>query len=302
MKKVISILLVITTLFYVSCYSQKKDKTGEEQKQISTTKSLIQLNFNNFEKVTGSGIALVSFWSENCKSWNEITPILEELAKEIPEVTFASLNIENNKKIINDLRLRIRNDVPTFIVFVDGEPVDGLVDVQTKEIIKGKILTAKKNKETMDAFNSGKISFMEAYDFTLPDLNGNEVTLSKIGGLIILDFWATWCSPCKNEIPYLQQFYDEYKEKGLTVIGVSSEAPETIKKFKKELDIKGTKISYIILVDQKRETSSKFSIRSIPTTYFIGPDGNLIKKETGFTPQYAESFKKIIEENLPKQK
>ncbi|MBC8526352.1 MAG: redoxin domain-containing protein [Candidatus Cloacimonetes bacterium] len=347
MKRIVSLLLIVIFLSYISCSSKKEDnqttkeyeqtETNEftslkekenevtkDQKKAETTKpvsskekenqtikkqtqtekakSIVNLNSDNFEEVIKNDIVVIEFWTERCENYKEMEQILEKLSYEIPDITFAKINVDENSTLINKLRLRIRDDVPTLIIFTEGIPVDGFVGIKPEEIIKEKIVAAKKNKETMDAFESGKINFIEAFDFTLPDLKGKKTTLSKIKGLIILDFWATWCGPCKAEIPYLQQFYDEYKDRGLTIVGVSSETQDKIKKFKNDMENKGTKISYIILVDQTREVSSKFGIRSIPTTYFIAPNGSLISKETGFAPQYADKFKKIIEENLPKQK
>jgi len=137
-------------------------------------------------------------------------------------------------------------------------------------------------------------------DFTLPDFDGNMHTLSDFEGLIILDFWATWCPPCRVEVPYLQAFYDEYKDKGLTIIGISNEPVATQKKFQKEMQDSGVKMDYILLVDSTRKAFGDYGIEGIPTTIFTNSKREMIFKEVGFAPQYAEKFREVIEANLPK--
>lgn len=138
-------------------------------------------------------------------------------------------------------------------------------------------------------------------DFTLYDLEGNPVTLSELDGLIILDFWATWCPPCRVEIPYLQSFYDEYGVEGLNIVGISTEDVETQEAFVKEMREEGIDMSYHLLVDPDGEITSLYGIRGIPTTIFIDDDLNEIDREVGFMPEYAERFRRIIEENLPEE-
>ncbi len=138
-------------------------------------------------------------------------------------------------------------------------------------------------------------------DFTLEDLEGDRVTLSDLDGLIILDFWATWCPPCKVEIPYLQDFYDEYKEEGLHILGISTEDISTQKNFKEQMKTEGTDITYTLLVDPDRQVTREYRIEGIPTTIFVDSELNQIEREVGFIPEYAINFRKIIEANLPER-
>ncbi len=139
-------------------------------------------------------------------------------------------------------------------------------------------------------------------DFTLNDLEGNPVTLSELDGLIILDFWATWCPPCKVEIPYLQSFHEEFGEQGLYVVGVSSEEVTIQKRFINDMKDEGVEMTYILLVDPEGLVTRKYGVRSIPTTIFARPDLSVIEREVGFRPEYAEKFRNIIEGNLPQTK
>jgi peroxiredoxin len=136
-------------------------------------------------------------------------------------------------------------------------------------------------------------------DFTLNDLDGNPVTLSELDGLIILDFWATWCPPCKVEIPYLQNLYNDYSDQGLHIIGISTEDINTQQRFIDQMRQDDVDMSYTLLIDPNGAVTRQYGIEGIPTTIFVKPDLSEIEREVGFIPQYAERFREIIENNLP---
>lgn len=253
---------------------------------------------NNFEELINNEFLLVEFIPADCDSCDDMLNILEEIQNEDSDIVVARMDVEKNQDFLDGIGLRIQDEIPTVLLFSNGDVQDYIVGMETKESIIQKIEDIKSKIRLWAEVEAGEASFFESFDFTLHDLDGNEVTVSKIGGLVILDFWATWCPPCKAEIPYLVDFYNTYKNRSLTVIGVSSETPEVLNDFVKNFS---TEIIYPILVDKDREISSMFGIRSIPTTFFIAPDGTLIKKEVGFSEESVPEFQKIIEENLPKQ-
>ena len=125
----------------------------------------------------------------------------------------------------------------------------------------------------------------EAPEFTLLDIDGTRTSLSDFKGkIIILDFWATWCPPCKAEIPHFVALYDEYKNKGLKVIGVSldSNPEKALPSFMEEY-----KINYTMLIADRNVTDSYGGIISIPTTFLIDREGNIIKKYIGYRDKYV---------------
>ncbi len=290
MKKLLLILTILAIFFTFAC--SKTDKKSETSKG-----KIIHLNEQNFKSVTKEGVVLIDFWADWCQPCKMIAPTIEELSQEMPDVKFTKVNVDENRRLAAQFRIR---NIPTLYILVNGSLFDGMVGVQSKDTIKEKLQKALDNYKIAKDLLSGKVKFTDVYDFTLPDINGKPVTLSKIKGMIILDFWATWCGPCKAEIPYLQKLYDKYKDKGLTVIGVTSESLNKLTDFRKQMQDNGTAMDYVLLRDEKREMVKKLGISSIPTTYFISPSGKLIKKETGFAPQFADEFEKIIKENLPK--
>ena len=118
----------------------------------------------------------------------------------------------------------------------------------------------------------------KAIDFKLKDLNGKEMSLSDLKGKkVFLNFWATWCPPCKEEMPEIQKLYEETKNSGVVIVAVEIGEPLiTVKSF-----IDSNKYSFKVLLDSDQGVSSKYNIASIPTSYFIDVDGNIISKKIG---------------------
>ena len=141
---------------------------------------------------------------------------------------------------------------------------------------------------------SSSAGFKEAPDFTLADINGNKKMLSDYKGrVVILDFWATWCPPCRAEVPHFIALYNEYREKGLEIIGVTLDhnAEEVARSFAEE-----NGINYTVLLGDRQVSDLYGGIMSIPTTFVIDKDGLIRKKYLGY--QDKEVFEKDIKELL----
>ena len=133
-----------------------------------------------------------------------------------------------------------------------------------------------------------------APDFVLPTLEGKNLRLFDFEGkIIILDFWATHCPPCRKEIPDFIKLYNEYRDKGLVIIGVSLDRGN-IKGLKRFCQNKG--VNYPIVIGNYEVTESYGGIRYIPTTFIIDKDKSIVKKFTGYTS--IDVFEREIEKLL----
>lgn len=122
-----------------------------------------------------------------------------------------------------------------------------------------------------------------APDFAVTDLQGRVVQLSKLRGkVVVVNFWATWCGPCRMEIPGLVKLYDRYREKGLEIVGLSLDnaGPDVVKTF-----IKEHRIPYPVAMATSEVRRRYGHPRSIPTTYFIDRRGRIAKRQVGYMPE-----------------
>jgi peroxiredoxin len=134
-----------------------------------------------------------------------------------------------------------------------------------------------------------KFNLMEDYDFTLEDLNGNKVTLSQLKGKkVFLNFWATWCPPCKAEMPDMEKLYQETKDSDLVMLAVNvGEDKKTVQDF-----ITKNNYNYTILLDTDGKISQLYQVSGIPTSYFIDTEGYLDSGTSGAIP--LESMREYV--------
>ena len=136
----------------------------------------------------------------------------------------------------------------------------------------------------------------QAPDFTLKDANGHTVRLSDYRGkVVLLDFWATWCGPCKIEIPWFQEFERQYKDKGFAVIGVAmdEEGWNVVKPFAQHMSI-----NYRVVVgdDTIGDLYANGGIDALPTTFLIDRGGRIASIHVGLSSK--SDFEDDIQELL----
>jgi len=129
----------------------------------------------------------------------------------------------------------------------------------------------------------------------LKTLDDQEMTLSALKGkVVLLDFWATWCGPCKESIPHLTQIYKSYHDKGFEVIGMSMDRGDvnTVRNFVKSIDI-----PYPIIITPD-EVARKYAITGLPTTFLIDREGKVREKMVGFNTTIAQQMVSKVSELL----
>lgn len=142
------------------------------------------------------------------------------------------------------------------------------------------------------SLHAGKRHIPTAPDFTLPGVNGDTIHLYDYKGkAVILDFWATWCSPCKAEIPGFIKMMKEYKDKPFIVIGVALDDPKRVDAFYKKY-----KINYPVAYGNREIARMYGGIRGIPTTFVLDKKMRIVKKFVGYRSE--ETFIEIIEKLL----
>jgi peroxiredoxin len=132
----------------------------------------------------------------------------------------------------------------------------------------------------------------EAPDFSLMSLDGQSVRLRDLRGkLVLLNFWATWCAPCLHEMPSMERLYQTFKPTEFVLLAVSMDrqGAEVARPFADNL-----KLTFPILLDAASEVAREYSVRGLPTTYLIAPDGLLIGAVIGARDWYRTEAKALI--------
>ncbi|MEN1969643.1 thiol-disulfide oxidoreductase ResA [Lentibacillus sp. N15] len=139
----------------------------------------------------------------------------------------------------------------------------------------------------------------KAPDFQLQQVSQNNelktIRLSDLKGKgVMLNFWATYCKPCEAEMPYMQQLYPKYKEKGIEIVAVSLDASElVINRFIDKYDL-----TFPILHDKKSQVMDLYKVGPIPSTFFINSEGEIVRKVDGALT--LESLEGYLQQIQPK--
>lgn len=154
-------------------------------------------------------------------------------------------------------------------------------------LVAVKVLTSGNNSTEYSVVPS-VVNFL-APELTLNDLNGKEIDISDYRHQIVLiNNWATWCPPCKSEMPTLQQYFNAHSDQGFMLIGIDAGEPsEDVEKFVSEYDL-----TFPILLDLNNESLSAFHNDSLPSSYVIDHNGNVVLAWTG--PINREMLEKYL--------
>lgn len=131
--------------------------------------------------------------------------------------------------------------------------------------------------------------------FALRDVNGQEVSLEQYKGqVVVLSFWATWCGPCKQEMPHLNKMYTELKDKGFVVLSISSDDARTASQVKPFIARMG--YAFPVLLDKESKVTGTYNpTKTLPYTVVIGRDGQIASRHSGYNPGNEVDLRKEVE-------
>jgi thiol-disulfide isomerase/thioredoxin len=134
-----------------------------------------------------------------------------------------------------------------------------------------------------------------ATDFALKDLNGNTARLSDYRGkVVLLNFWATWCGPCKIEIPWFIEFEQKYKDRGFAVLGIAmdDEGWDAVKPY-----LAARKVNYRVVIGNDDLAQRYGGVDSLPTTFVIDRDGRIASQHVGLVSRkdYEGEINQLLE-------
>jgi peroxiredoxin len=133
---------------------------------------------------------------------------------------------------------------------------------------------------------------MAAFDFTLPDLDGHPVRLREFSGkLVLLNFWATWCAPCLQEMPSMQRLYHTFKQTDFVLLAVSMDrqGAQAAKPYTERLQL-----TFPVLLDHTNDVGRQYGVRGLPSTYLIDQDGRLLGAAIGARDWHRTEAKALI--------
>jgi cytochrome c biogenesis protein CcmG/thiol:disulfide interchange protein DsbE len=139
------------------------------------------------------------------------------------------------------------------------------------------------------------VSRKAAPAFSLKDSDGKTVTLADYKGkVVLLNFWATWCSPCKIEIPWFVEFEQKYKDRGFAVVGVSvdEEGWEAVKPY-----LEKNRVNYRILLGDEKIAEAYGGLESLPTTYVLDEQGRVVSTHIGLVSksEYENEIRQLLD-------
>jgi peroxiredoxin len=133
---------------------------------------------------------------------------------------------------------------------------------------------------------------VEAPEFALADLAGNRVRLSDHRGhVVLLNFWATWCPPCRAEMPSMETLYQAYRDRGLVILAISGDRTgrDVVESFVQELDL-----NFPILLDPNGEVFGQYGVRGLPASFLLDRRGRIVSAEAGARDWNSQVARQVV--------
>ena len=155
--------------------------------------------------------------------------------------------------------------------------------MKTKSVLAGLLLTVF----AATSLASSGLEGQQAPDFALKSATGENLRLSEYrGDVVMINFWATWCGPCRQEMPLLNELYNRYQRVGFNLLGVNIDDDSSrAMKMATELGV-----SFPVLFDSRKEVSKLYEVNAMPVTVLVDREGNVRHVHHGYKPGYEEKY------------
>lgn len=184
-----------------------------------------------------------------------------------------------------------------FVAIIEQTVIDNKDNIVSLQVLQMLPMFSDDSERFAELFNmiDPKFEYLKLYgvtkstmngsdiiDIRLNDINGNEVSTKELcesGKWVLIDFWATWCNPCRNEIPHLVAAYEKFAPKGLEIYGISLDRPNDEQKWKDFVAAnKMTWVNAMGYVGNECPSADAYNVSSIPTNFLYSPEGKLVAK------------------------
>jgi peroxiredoxin len=130
-----------------------------------------------------------------------------------------------------------------------------------------------------------------APDFALKSMSGANLRLSEhVGEVVVVNFWATWCGPCREEMPVLERLHRQYSKAGLLVLGINmDEDTGGARAMARRLDV-----TFPVLFDAGKRVAKGYKVASMPATFIVDRDGHVRHQHLGYVPETAEAYEREV--------
>ena len=249
-------------------------------------------NINDVQKLKVSGSNSQAVFELFQKRFN---PLFEQLGKLNKQAQLTGLT-DSLQLEMNNARDSIQETIDVFIEKYKSSPVSSFLLAVTIQLNDDILLTEKRvNSLKQSALENMYGTYLKetiaekkitaigttAMDFTQADTSGNPVALSSLRGkYVLLDFWASWCGPCRQENPNVVQSFNKFKEKNFTVLGVSLDRPGQKAKWLQAIHADNLTWTHVSdLQFWNNAVAQQYRVQSIPQNLLIGPDGKIVAKD-----------------------
>ena len=156
-----------------------------------------------------------------------------------------------------------------------------------KVVLLGALLVAMPGFFAGSSFASSGLTGQEAPDFVLKSASGTNMRLSEYrGNVVMINFWATWCGPCRQEMPLLDDLYSRYERVGFSLLGVNIDDDSSrAMQMAEELGV-----SFPVLFDERKEVSKLYQVEAMPVTVLVDREGKVRHVHLGYKPGYEEKY------------